>query len=157
MSSHFSRGFFFRLHCVNLCTACDRKQKRTYNILFTLFEEKGDEYNTVRSVSVSVHDIYSSAFYLALCFFVSVLSPLPSSRHHSVSLAERKKKSHSALQTRCPGTGGYGREERLTKTLKETQRTKKSRCHFALKHHGVAILYVTLVGCDNLAYFAQCS
>lgn len=88
-------GIFLLLHCVNLCTAGDRKQKRTYNILFTLLK-RGDENNTVRSVSVSVHDIYSSAFYLALCFFVSILSPFPSPLRHSVSLAERE--SHSAYK-----------------------------------------------------------
>lgn len=40
-------------------------------------------------MSVSVHDIYSSAFYLALCFFVAVPSPFPSSEHHSASLRGR--------------------------------------------------------------------
>lgn len=43
-------------------------------------------------MSVSVHDIYSSAFYLALYFFVSILSPFASSEHHSVSLRERKER-----------------------------------------------------------------
>lgn len=41
-------------------------------------------------MSVSVHDIYSSSFYLALCFFVSILSPFAFSEHHSVSLGEEK-------------------------------------------------------------------
>lgn len=45
----------------------------------------------MRLVSVSVHDIYSSAFYLALCFFVSILPPFASSEHHSVSLREEKE------------------------------------------------------------------
>lgn len=54
------------------------------------FEERGDENNTVRLASVSVHDIYSSAFYLALCFFVSIPSSFPSSEHHSASLWERR-------------------------------------------------------------------
>lgn len=47
--------------------------------------------NTVRSVSVSVHDIYSSAFYLALRFLCLRVISFLSSRHRSVSLAERKK------------------------------------------------------------------
>lgn len=40
---------------------------------------------------MSVHDIYSSAFYLALYFFVSILSPFASSEHYSMSLRERKE------------------------------------------------------------------
>lgn len=62
-------------HRVNCCTPCDKKQKRTYNIPFTLLK-RGNESNTVRPVSVSVHDIYSSAFYLAPCSFVFILSHL---------------------------------------------------------------------------------
>lgn len=42
----------------------------------------------MRVVSVSVHDIYSSAFYPAqFCFFVFILSPF--SKRHTVSLAEK--------------------------------------------------------------------
>lgn len=73
---HFNQSFRCDFSSSSpLCELCDRKQKQTFNILFTLLE-RGDENNTVRLVSVSVHDIYSSAFYLALRFFVFILSPL---------------------------------------------------------------------------------
>lgn len=102
---------------MNLCTACDRKQKRTHNILFTLLKRGGGENNTVRLVSVSVHDIYSSAFLsrtLLLCLHsVSFLSP----QHHSVSLTEREK-SHSAYKQGVLGqaaTAGKYASQRLCK------------------------------------------
>lgn len=74
--SHFVVIFLLHLHCVNLCTPCDRKKEADilYNILFTLLK-RGVKINTVRLVSVSVHDIYSSAF-LSRTSFVFILSPL---------------------------------------------------------------------------------
>ena len=75
---HFNQSF----HCdfsssSPPCEMCDRKQKRTLNILFTLLK-RGDENNIVRLVSVSVHDIYSSAFLSRTLFSLSSFrSPLP--------------------------------------------------------------------------------
>lgn len=86
----------------------------------------------VRLVSVSVHDIYSSAF---LSRTLASSSPFrllsPSSRHRSVSL-RREKKISWRLQTRCPGTGSNCRGMMLHKDSGRERHSDKDDCEIRL-------------------------
>lgn len=79
---------------------------------------------------MSVHDIYSAAFYLALCFFVSILSPFPFSEHHSVSLRKgkeggRKKKDNLIAFTNEVSWDRQPRQERMVHGDSERETEQK--------------------------------
>lgn len=117
--SHFVVIFPLHLHRVNLCTPCDRKKKRTYNILFTLLK---------RGMKVTLWDwclcLYMTFtalhFYLALGSFVFILSLL---RLPNIILCHsQREKSHSAYKQGVLGQAGRQQLQRgwcFTKTLEE--------------------------------------
>ena len=123
------------------------KKKRTYNILFTLLK---------RGMKITLWDwclcLYMTFtalhFYLALCSFVFILSPL---RLPNIILCHsQREKSHSAYKQGVLGQAGRQQLQRgwcFTKTLETQNNNNVSSMWYGIFHSEYLHLHYPIPGC----------